>query len=445
MLVIVVDTLRVDHSFGPLAPTPNMDALTARGLRFTHVFPEAMPTVPARNSILSGRRQFPFRGWHDYRGLIEKPGWEPLDDTANTFTSVLQRAGWWTGYVTDNPFLGFAAPYEPFRRSYDLFVKHGGQLGGGNRPVPRADLAHWLHPAVVEAGMEERIRRYVSNADYWRDERRSFAARVFSSGIEALDVAARKRPFALVVDTYEPHEPWTPPRHYSDPLSPRPYRGPEPAMPRYGRVDEWVTGAEAELVLERLRVLYAAEVAMTDHWLGMLLARLRRLKLDDNTVIVLISDHGVQLGERGWVGKVSTALYPELIHVPLVIIDPSGRRAGGQSDYYASTHDLAPTILSMLDVPPPPRMNGVDLSSLFRGAAPTERPYTYGGWSNNHFVRNSRWAYMSDNGMENPELYDLNADAGETRNVADDHPDVVDELSQLVLRRAGGPLPVYEG
>jgi arylsulfatase A-like enzyme len=443
VLVIIVDTLRVDHAYGPRARTPNIDALAARGLSFTRVYPEAMPTVPARNSILSGRRMFPFRDWSDHRGLIAKPGWAPLEDPANTFTSVLRRAGWWTGYVTDNPFLGFAAPYEPFRQSFDLFTRHGGQIGGRDGPVPPKTLNHWLHPAVREADMKERIRRYIANADYFHDERRSFAARVFRSGVEALRVAAAQRPFALVVDTYEPHEPWTPPARYSDPLSKHRYRGPEPAMPRYGRVENWVTGDEAELVLERLRVLYAAEVAMTDHWLGELLQSVRRLDRERDTVIVLVSDHGVQLGEHGWVGKISTALHPELTHVPLILVDPADRRAGARSDYFASTHDLARTILSMTGVSPPPDMTGADLSSLLRGVAPSRRSYTYGGWSNNHFLRTDDLAYMSDNGLGTPELFDLADDPGETRNVAGERPEVVAELADLVQRRAGGPLPVY--
>ena len=49
-------------------------------MSFTRAFPEAMPTVPARNSILSGRRMFPFRNWKDEQGLIAKPGWSPLKD-----------------------------------------------------------------------------------------------------------------------------------------------------------------------------------------------------------------------------------------------------------------------------------------------------------------------------------------------------------------------------
>src|SRR5262245_46831469 len=63
LVLIVIDTLRADHVFGSLARTPNMDALGRAGIRFTRCFPEAMPTVPARRSIFSGKRIFPYRGW----------------------------------------------------------------------------------------------------------------------------------------------------------------------------------------------------------------------------------------------------------------------------------------------------------------------------------------------------------------------------------------------
>jgi hypothetical protein len=80
VLVVIIDSLRADAVYESWARTPTMDALARRGMRFTNVFPEAMPTIPARNSILSGRRQFPFRGWYDRPGLIKAPGWEPLDN-----------------------------------------------------------------------------------------------------------------------------------------------------------------------------------------------------------------------------------------------------------------------------------------------------------------------------------------------------------------------------
>ena len=153
VLLVIVDSLRADAVYEDWVRTPTMDALARQGLRFTNVFPEGMPTVPARNAILSGRRQFPFRGWYDRPGLIEAPGWEPLDHVDASFLSVLRRAGWWTAYVTDNPFLGYAPPYGRFRGSVNRFVRTGGQIGG-HQPVssvPKDVLRHWLHPANNDA------------------------------------------------------------------------------------------------------------------------------------------------------------------------------------------------------------------------------------------------------------------------------------------------------
>ena len=162
IVVVVIDTLRVDHVYGARALTPNMDALAREGLRFTRAFPEAMPTVPARNSILTGRRQFPFRDWHDYPGLMNTPGWTPILAPETPFTSVLRRAGYWTGYATDNPFLGWSSPYERFRRSFNRFARRGGQVGVAGSPyrVTERQLMHWLHPVIRgDPKVRERVQR----------------------------------------------------------------------------------------------------------------------------------------------------------------------------------------------------------------------------------------------------------------------------------------------
>ncbi len=115
VLLIVIDTLRTDHVYGKKARTPNMDALIRQGLSFSRCYPEAMPTVPARRSIMTGRRVFPFRDWHPWPQLPQEPGWAPIAEPALTFTSVLRRAGWWTACVTDNTFLGFAPCFTRYR------------------------------------------------------------------------------------------------------------------------------------------------------------------------------------------------------------------------------------------------------------------------------------------------------------------------------------------
>jgi arylsulfatase A-like enzyme len=446
IVVVVVDTLRVDHVYGARALTPNMDALAREGLRFTRAFPEAMPTVPARKSILTGRRQFPFRRWHDYPGLMAMPGWTPIHDGETSFTAALRHAGYWTAYATDNPFLGWAKSYERFRRGFDRFARRGGQVGvGGSRyRVSDRELMHWLHPVLRgDPKVRERVRLYMANGGYWHDESRSFAARVFRDGAQLLDAAARNRPFALVVDTFEPHEPWTPPRSYIDLYGDPDYHGPEPSKPYYAPVSSYIDPTAAETVLGRMRALYAAEVTMTDRWLGVLMGRMYELGLDRDAVIVLVADHGILLGDHGWTGKISIKLHPELAQVPFVIVHPERRLAGESDAYFASTHDLGPTLLAMAGVETPRSMDGVDLSALFEGRRPPERPFAYGGYSNAHFLRSDRWAFIASNRADNMQLFDLKSDPGEREDLAGSRPRKTRELHKHVVEQAGGRLPYY--
>jgi arylsulfatase A-like enzyme len=444
VVVLIVDTLRADHVYGDRAQTPNMDSLVRAGLRFTRCYPEAMPTVPARNSIFTGRRMFPFTGWFDRPGLIESPGWAPFHHVEATFTSALNRAGYFTAYVTDNPFFGFARGYRRHRRSFDRFIGKGGQLGtvAPLSSVSSKELRHWVHPATVERNTYLRMRQYLANGDYWRDETRSWSARVYSAAARLLDDAKTRQPFAMVVDTYEPHEPWTPPRKYLNRYGDPDYHGPEPAKPRYARVS-YLNGYDAPFLLRRMHALYAAELTMTDHWIGVFLDRLHRLALDRNTVIVLIGDHGFQFGDHGWTGKIAAELHPPLTHVPLVIVHPEGRKAGGASTYFASTHDIGPTVLAMCDVRAPDRMNGVNLAPLFHGKRPRERNYAYGGYANYFYIRSDDWALMGDNRPGGLRLFDVRRDPAEVRNVASSHPGTVDALLGQVLTRTGGRLPLY--
>ncbi len=444
VLVVMVDSLRADHVHGDRARTPNMDRLMREGMSFTRTFPEAMPTVPARNSLLSGRRQFPWRNWRDYPGLVESPGWEPLDSVRETFTSALARDGYWTALVTDNPFLAYAQPYEPLRRSFDHFARRGGQLGGQSTGVSERELRRWVPPQMADESSRERVRKYLANVFHAKNgETGQFAERVFSDGLKALDRAARNRPFAMVVDSFEPHEPWTPPRKFVDMYGDPDYRGPEPARPLYRKISKYLSPAEAAVLVPRMRALYAADVTMTDLWLGRLIDRLVELDLDRETIIVLAGDHGVFVGEHDFSGKSSAMLFPELIQVPLIVVDPDRRGAGKATDYFASLHDVGPTILSMAGVEPPRSMNGVNLLPLLTGGRMPDRPYAYGGYKNSFFIRTDRWALSGVARNGKLQLYDLKNDPGETRNVATQRPDTARELQAIVRRRAGGALPYY--
>jgi arylsulfatase A-like enzyme len=452
VLVIVVDTLRADYvgAYGGRAFTPTIDALAREGLRFTRCHPEAMATVPARRSILSGRRIFPFRGWRPQpeRGLRDTPGWGPIDDVDATFTSALRRAGWWTAYVTDNPFLGFASGYASFRRTFDRFVRVAGQVGAVRRPrdVSDDELRHWLVPELREEHIERRVRAFLrAGGGYWEDESRSWAARVCLAGAATMVQAAQRRPFALVVDTFEPHEPWTPPRGYVDLYGDPGYRGPEPCMSRYKRVRDWLEPGRRDPVLSRMRDLYAAEVTMTDRWLAVLFDQLRALGLERETIVVLVADHGYLLGEHGWTGKVAAILHPPLTRVPLILVDPARRGAGRASTWFAQTHDIGPTLLEMTGVRQTKPMDGDSMAPLLVGRQPrARRPMAYGGYANWHYARTDRWTYVAANTGKGRRLYDPNKDPAEERNLARRHPNVIDELEERVREEAGGGLPSYD-
>jgi arylsulfatase A-like enzyme len=447
MVLLIVDSVRPDFvgCYGtPQVQTPNIDSLAADGLRFNRFFPEAMPTVPARRTIFTGRRIFPFRGWERAPDLGRGPGAAPIEDVGQTFTSALKRAGYWTGSVSDNPFVGFTKSWRPFRLSFDRYVSVVGHSGFRAEPetVTAAQLRRWLPEGLRDdPRYVDGMRKYLANTGYGQDDSESNAARVFGEAGKLLDEAAGNQPFALVVDSFDPHEPWSPTEQYVDLYADPTYHGPNPGTARYTRWESYLDEGE----LRQMRAVYSAALTITDKWLGSFLDQLREKGLHENTAIVLLSDHGILLGDRGWTGKIAQELHPELIQVPCVIVHPEGKGAGRVSSWFASTHDIGPTLLSLAGVSVPRWMDGVDLSPLLDGGEPGERPFAYGGYFNHFFVRTDEWSYVADNRGDNRELYDLTLDPAEVENVAARNRDVEQELHARLVETIGGLPPYYEG
>jgi arylsulfatase A-like enzyme len=199
-----------------------------------------------------------------------------------------------------------------------------------------------------------------------------------------------------------------------------------------------------ERELERMRALYAGEVTMTDRWLGRFIDTLDSSDFAQETLLVVLSDHGVALGEHDATGKPFWALYPELTDIPFLIRHPEGKGAGETSDFFASTHDVAPTILGFLGVEPEQPMDGQDLSVLFDGAQPGERNHFTLGYDEYVWARDDRYVLLSRNDGAQTRLYDLSADPDMNEDVAAEHPDVARRMfDEYVIGDAGGPLPRY--
>lgn len=453
IILIIIDTLRRDHmgAYGNnWIHTPAMDQLARQSLRFTRAVPEAMPTIPARRSIHSGMRTFPFRDWHRRAGNGATVwGWQHIPDDQPTIAEQLQKAGYETLLVTDNPHE--FTPGMNFSRGFGTVQWIRGQEGDTYQPywvAPDYDLDHFLYRDVNgkdlttkygDNPMWRELRQYLSNTVGRRGEDDYFAPRVFTSAARTLEGYPGGAPFFLVVDSFDPHEPWDAPRRYADMYDDPGYDQPEPVTPRYGTSD-YLT----ERQLQRMRALYSGEITMVDRWLGNFIERVDALGMLDGTAIVFVSDHGMALGEHGWVGKPSPTLWSEMTDTPLMIRHPNGTAAGKAHDYFASTHDIAPTILSIAGVEPKTKYDGADLTPLLDDGPATARDYFTSGLNEYVWASDRRFTLIALNDGSKPELYDVMDDPGQTKDIAADSPDQVARMFDLVLKDAGGaPLPQY--
>ena len=453
VLLIVTDSMRADfigaYDGDGRAETPNIDALADDGLRFELAVPEAMPTVAARRAILTGVRAFPFRDWKATERLPPFPGWSAIPERRPVFPELLSAAGVTTAYVTDNPFL-IGPRFKSFRQTLD--VSKSIFLQGGyrryNRPLPEDELAPservqpFLLPGLEGTDAEQSLREHFGVQPGRRREEDFAAARVIGAGMDALDRLKERQPFFLGVDAFDPHEAFDPPVIYKQRFGER-TTDVEPILPfgsPFSRVQEIDVDRE---VISRIRDLYAGEVSFVDAWIGRLMNKLDDLGLLDNTLVMYLSDHGVALGERGILGKYAAMLKREIYRVPFIIRHPDGKRAGETSDFFASTHDVAPTLLSFQGLTVPGQMDGEDLTCLFDNRDPLARPCWTTSYATIVGAGDGRWLLASDNQGERPRLFDTKTDPREVDDVAAAHPDVERRLWERILYDAGGTMPVF--
>jgi arylsulfatase A-like enzyme len=452
-ILIVTDSTRADYLGaygGGRGLTPNLDALAREALTFTRAHPEAMPTGPARNTLLTGDRQFPFRDWHVESFLPKNPGWSSIPAGEPTFLDLLGRHGVTTAYVTDNPFL-VGPRYTRVKRRANHFVGFEGQTAvysaSHRDPVPTAQVQRFLPPSLRGgSGAESALALYLAYAPRGMAEDDYFTARVFKAAIDLIDTLRAQQPFVLVVDGFDPHEPWDPPPAWAsrfagdnpldyEPL--HPFNAPIGAMSQLGL---------SSAVAQRVQGLYSAELAFTDHWIGNLLAKVASAGLTDSTAVMYTSDHGVLLGEHGLIGKSGRHIHKEIHHTPFIVKHPDRTLAGRRNAYFASTNDVAPTLMSFLGVRPGGRMDGEDLTAIFdrtRNGELAVRRYMTASFDDYVMCHDGRWLLTMRTDGVDKQLFDTRHDRGETRNLAASRPDVVRRLTGALKRDAGGPLPRF--
>jgi arylsulfatase A-like enzyme len=441
VVLIILDSLRKDHvgAYGnDEIRTPNLDALAEESLLFSRAYPESIPTICARRAIHTGLRTWPFRDWVPPKGEdIILQGWEPIPNYQTTLAEMLQAAGYGTYFVTDN--MHQFKPSYNIHRGFDVFDFFRGQTTDNYKPAwtyPKDKVAQALLKGNIPA-MTGQMRQYFANVKERKTEADWFSPMVFSQAADYLDVLSKGGPFFLTVDSYDPHEPWDPPEKYVEMYDDEPYDLKEPFSVIYGP-SSYLLPRE----LERMKARYSAEVTMMDRWLGRFLDKMEELDLFDNTLLILLSDHGVAHGEHGYTGKPDNVLWPEVTDIPFYIRHPEGKGAGKTSDYYASTHDVAPTILGSLGIKTQQEMDGQDLSPLLEGSEPGSRSHFTLGYNDHVWARDERYVMFCINNRSRPHLYDLRSDPGMDRNIARGNRDIVRRMfDDYILEDAGGSLP----
>ena len=364
-------------------------------------------------------RTWPFRDFYELPGETFQPaGWQPIPEVQVTLAEILSRAGYSTALFADTQPLFH--PSMNFQRGFQVFEWVRGQERDRYRPklgVPEDEIHQNTVPGN-DANMVDKVRQYLANTKDRKSEEDYFAPRLFSRGMEYLDTAELGQPFFLTLDSFDPHEPWDPPEDYVKLYSEN-YTGRDPIVPNYGSSD-WISDTE----LERMKALYAGEVTMVDRWLGRFLDKME------------------STGRMKDTGKPYNALWPELTEIPFLIRTPDGKGAGETSDYFASTHDVAPTILGATSLLPPRRMDGQYLTLLMGESEPMPRDHFTLGYNQYVSTRDDNYAMISVNDRSDAKLYDLRKDPGMTDDIAADNKDIVERMfDAYVLKDAGGPLP----
>ena len=421
--------------------TPHIDRLAAGGMRVDNAFCTNALCAPSRATILTGT-------YNHVNGVTTLP--TDLDNRQPTFVSALHDAGYATGIV-GKWHLGHGPRHDP--RGFDHWMV-----------LP--DQGDYHDPVFIDNGVERRIPGYVTDL-------------TTDLAIDWLD--RQTGPFCLLVHHKAPHRPWlVDDAHagmYDDVDIPLPdtffddyanrAEAARAATMRVARdlgdedlkqpVPPGLT-AEQEARWKYRRYLqdYLGCVAGVDDSVGRLLDHLDARGRSDDTIVVYTSDQGFFLGDHGWYDK--RFMYEESLRMPLLVRYPREIPAGARTDAMVSNVDFAQTFLDYAGVPAPDRMQGRSLRGVLAGDTPSDwrRAVYYRYWEHgdhNHHVRahygvrTHRYKlifYYSD-GLGLPgtsdrryppewELFDLQSDPAELRNVYDDpaYREVRDELTALL-------------
>jgi len=408
VLFLFSDDQRADavRAYGnPYIKTPNIDKLANQGVKFTNNYcmgsHHGAVCAPSRAMLMSGQSLF-----HVYDKL----------DGVETFPMILGENGYIT-FGTGKWHNGRPAFRASFQHGKDIFF--GGM--SNHDEVPVQDL--------------------LADGTYTEIAQKGFSTEVFANAaidfLQSYAEGDRQQPFFLYVSFTVPHDPRTPPERYLSMYKPEGMPLPPDYLPVHPFHNGWMNGRDENLatwprtvdVIKSQIAEYYGLVTHLDDQVGRILNCLSTNDLDDNTLIVFTSDHGLAVGSHGLLGKQN--LYEHSMKAPLIFNGP-GIPTNTTRDALVYLYDIGPTILNYLGLIPGPRMEGKNLMPVIDGSVSDVRSSLFTTYEDlMRSVRDHRWKVIRYPKIHHTQLFDLESDPFELNNLAED-PTYSDKLTEMM-------------
>lgn len=401
--------------------TPHLDQLAADGLRFTQAYSACPVCSPTRACLMTGKHpaRLHLTDWLPGRPdrpdqMLLRPALRqqlPLEEV--TIAEVLQSAGYATGHIGKWHLGG--AGFEPQKQGFDI------NIAGDQTGTPLSYFAPFRRGQQQMPGLEQ-----APEGEYLTDRLATEAERFLE--------AHREKPFFLYLPHYAVHTP---------------LQAPQDRIARFPQ--ERVPGKQSNAI-------YAAMLQALDDCVGRLRQKLDDLKLSSNTVIVFTSDNGgLATGEgRNTPATINTPyregkgfLYEGGIRVPLLVLWPGVTKAGSANPTPVFSGDIPVTIAEIAGLTPgleemklPGLVDGMSLAGLLRGTESLPaRPlfwhyphYANQGSRPGAAIRAGDWKLIEFYETGRRELFDVEHDVGENRNVAEENPEIVERLAKQLAQ-----------
>ncbi|WP_282636559.1 sulfatase [Sphingobacterium thalpophilum] len=456
VLFLIADDLRTDMGiYGhPLAHTPQLDGLAAKGVWFEHAYCQYPLCNPSRSSLLTGKRP--------------------------TTSGLYGNREWFNASFPDWISLPKYFKQNGYKTIRSGKVFHGGiddteawDIGGESRRY--GTVINAAAPAAVDSqsywqsytNSPPRIEPYASSSssDNWaaltgEDAKLLGDTKVADRAIEYLEELKKNdQPFFLACGFSKPHTPFIAPKEFFDlynldSIVLPPDFSSLPGIPvgfpagsiRRRNADFFVNRTASPQEAKEYIRAYLACISYMDWNVGRVLKKLEESGLKENTIVVFWSDHGYQLGEKGKWSKAGS-LWEQGTRVPFIIYDPRAEGNGKPSPRVVELLDIYPTLLDLCGLPSYKGLEGKSLKPLLYEPDKTwDRP-AYTVWSENGkgvtgiTVRTEKWRYAEFFGHgAGKSLTDVLRDPHQLTNLANDqhYADIVDYFHQLVIRQVAG-------